>query len=58
MFHEASNTNIYGGTFNAYGAGGMDDRKTKRIKQAMELLDSLAEHGALYDAAEIGRAHV
>ncbi|KAF5313751.1 hypothetical protein D9619_013693 [Psilocybe cf. subviscida] len=45
----ASQVNIQGGTFYAYGSSGMDEKK--RIADAMALLASRAEQGAPYDAA-------
>ncbi|KAF5313755.1 hypothetical protein D9619_013718 [Psilocybe cf. subviscida] len=49
MFREARDVHIHGGTFNAYGSGGTDDKK--RIADAMALLSSRAEQGASYDTA-------
>ncbi|KAF5325544.1 hypothetical protein D9619_009851 [Psilocybe cf. subviscida] len=53
MFHQASNTKIYGGDFHmhehTHGVGGMDNKQ--RIREALALLNSRAEHGAPYDAA-------
>ncbi|KAF5313767.1 hypothetical protein D9619_013678 [Psilocybe cf. subviscida] len=45
----ASDVHIHNSTFNAYGSGGMDEKR--RIADAMALLSSYAEQGAPYDAA-------